>query len=77
MCIRDRQNSYVPLYDKDMKAKVLAHSTLIAPQETKEFVNVAKTAGEKTLISTLPGHWYLMRVDFAVTGEAPESDTGS
>ena len=61
-----RRNSYVPLYDKDMKAKVLAHSTLIAPQETKEFVYVAKTAGEKTLICTFPGHWYLMRVDFEV-----------
>ena len=46
--------------------KVLAHSTLIGPEQTKEFVYVAKEKGEKTLICTFPGHWRIMRHDFEV-----------
>ena len=61
-----KQNSYVPRYNRGLAAKILAHSTLIAPMETKEFVYVAKTKGEKTLICTFPGHWRLMRTDFTV-----------
>ena len=61
-----RQKSYVPLYDKEMAKKVLAHSILIAPQETDEFLYEAKSAGERTLICTFPGHWGIMRLDFTV-----------
>ena len=61
-----KQNSYVPRYNRGLAAKILAHSTLVAPMETKEFVYVAKTKGEKTLICTFPGHWRLMRTDFTV-----------
>ena len=61
-----RKNSYVPLWDKQMAKKVLAHSTLIGPGQTKEFVYLAKEKGEKTLICTFPGHWRLMKYDFVV-----------
>ena len=61
-----KQNSYVPRYNRGIAAKVLAHSTLIAPMETKEFVYLAQEKGEKTLICTFPGHWRLMRTDFTV-----------
>ena len=61
-----KQNSYVPRYNRGMAAKVLAHSTLITPMETKEFVYLAQEKGEKTLICTFPGHWRLMRTDFTV-----------
>ncbi len=61
-----KQNSYVPRYNRGLAAKILAHSTLIPPMETKEFVYVAKAKGEKTLICTFPGHWRLMRTDFTV-----------
>jgi len=61
-----QRNSYVPLYDKDMKKKVLGHSSLIGPKETEEFVYLAETAGKRTLICTFPGHWYIMRVNFEV-----------
>ena len=61
-----KQNSYVPLWDRSMANKVLAHSTLIGPGQTKEFVYLAKDKGEKTLICTFPGHWRIMRHDFEV-----------
>ena len=64
--IEAKQNSYVPLWNKEMAKKVLAHSTLVGPQETKEFVYTAKTKGWKTLICTFPGHWRIMRQDFEV-----------
>ena len=64
--ISARKNSYVPLHDKKLASKVHAHSTLIGPQETKEFVYEAKTKGDKTLICTFPGHWRIMFHNFTV-----------
>jgi len=64
--IEARQNSYVPLWNREMAKKVLAHSTLVGPGQTKEFVYLAKDKGEKTLICTFPGHWRIMRHDFKV-----------
>lgn len=61
-----RRNSYVPLYDKDMKKKVLGYSSLIGPEETEDFLYIAETAGKRTLICTFPGHCNIMRVDFEV-----------
>ena len=56
----------MPLHDKKLASKIHAHSTLIGPQETKEFVYQAKAKGDKTLICTFPGHWRIMFHNFTV-----------
>ena len=52
--ISARKNSYVPLHDKKLSSKVHAHSTLIGPQETKEFVYEAKTKEIKLWFALFP-----------------------
>ena len=63
---RALENSYVPKFLDGMAQKVIAHSTVVAPGDYREFLFRADKAGAYTMMCTFPGHWRIMQVDFNV-----------
>ena len=58
--------AYAPSQEETVRGKILGHSQLVYPGQTKEFLFAPTEKGEYTILCTFPGHWRLMQLHFTV-----------